>query len=45
MAKAVKQFDMTFRLSWHWNAVAAIRITLDCREDDYARATRRRMGS
>jgi hypothetical protein len=35
--KAAKQFDMKFRLSWHWNAVAGDPYyALDCREDDYA---------
>ncbi len=35
--KAVKQFDMKFRLSWHWNATAGDPYyALDCREDDYA---------
>ena len=37
MYKAVKQFDMKFRLGWHWNAVAGDPYyALDCREDDYA---------
>ncbi len=37
MYKAVKQFDMKFRLAWHWNAVAGDPYyALDCREDDYA---------
>ena len=37
MYKAVKQFDMKFRLSWHWNVVAGDPYyALDCREDDYA---------
>ncbi len=37
MYKAVKQFDMKFRLSWHWNAAAGDPYYgLDCREDDYA---------
>ena len=31
------QFDMKFRLSWHWNATAGDPYyALDCREDDYA---------
>jgi hypothetical protein len=35
--KAAKQFDMKFRLSWHWNCVAGDPYyALDCREDDYA---------
>jgi hypothetical protein len=35
--KAAKEFDMKFRLSWHWNAVAGDPYyALDCREDDYA---------
>jgi hypothetical protein len=35
--KAAKQFDMKFRLSWHWNAAAGDPYyALDCREDDYA---------
>jgi hypothetical protein len=35
--KAAKQFDMKFRLSWHWNATAGDPYyALDCREDDYA---------
>ena len=37
MFKAVKQFEMKFRLSWHWNVVAGDPYyALDCREDDYA---------
>lgn len=37
MAKAAQQFDMKFRLSWHWNVVAGDPYyALDCREDDYA---------
>jgi len=37
MYKAVKEFDMRFRLSWHWNVVAGDPYyALDCREDDYA---------
>jgi hypothetical protein len=37
MYKAVKQFDMKFRLGWHWHAVAGDPYyALDCREDDYA---------
>jgi hypothetical protein len=35
--KTVKQFDLKFRLSWHWNAAAGDPYyALDCREDDYA---------
>ena len=35
--KAAKQFDMKFRLSWHWNVAAGDPYyALDCREDDYA---------
>ena len=35
--KAAKQFDMKFRLNWHWNAAAGDPYyALDCREDDYA---------
>jgi hypothetical protein len=35
--KAAKQFDMKFRLNWHWNVVAGDPYyALDCREDDYA---------
>jgi len=37
MYKAAKQFDMKFRLAWHWNVVAGDPYyALDCREDDYA---------
>jgi hypothetical protein len=37
MYKAAKQFDMKFRISWHWNATAGDPYyALDCREDDYA---------
>jgi len=37
MYKAAKQFDMKFRVSWHWNVVAGDPYyALDCREDDYA---------
>ncbi len=37
MYKAVKQFDMKFRISWHWNIVAGDPFyPLDCREDDHA---------
>jgi hypothetical protein len=37
MYKAAKQFNMKFRLSWHWNVVAGDPYyALDCREDDYA---------
>jgi hypothetical protein len=35
--KAAKQFDLKFRISWHWNAAAGDPYyALDCREDDYA---------
>jgi hypothetical protein len=35
--KCAKQFDMKFRLSWHWNVTAGDPYyALDCREDDYA---------
>jgi hypothetical protein len=37
MYKAAKQFNMKFRISWHWNVVAGDPYyALDCREDDYA---------
>jgi hypothetical protein len=37
MYKAVKQFNMKFRISWHWNCAAGDPYyALDCREDDYA---------
>ena len=37
MYKAVKEFDMKLRVSWHWNVVAGDPYyALDCREDDYA---------
>ncbi len=37
MYKAAKEFEMQFRLSWHWSAVAGDPYyALDCREDDYA---------
>jgi len=37
MYKAAKQFQVKFRLSWHWNVVAGDPYyALDCREDDYA---------
>ena len=37
MFKAVKEFDMKYRLTWHWNAAAGDPYyALDCREDDYA---------
>jgi hypothetical protein len=40
MYKAVKQFDMKFRISWHWNCCAGDPYyALDCREDDYAWCT------
>jgi len=35
--KATKQFDMKYRVSWHWNNSAGDPFYgLDCREDDYA---------
>jgi hypothetical protein len=35
--KAAKQYQMKFRVSWHWNVVAGDPYyALDCREDDYA---------
>jgi hypothetical protein len=35
--KAAKQFDMKFRLNWHWNSTAGNPFyALDCREDDFA---------
>jgi len=35
--KAAKQFDMKFRIAWHWNVVAGDPYyALDCREDDFA---------
>lgn len=37
MYKAVKEFGMKFRLTWHYNVVAGDPYyALDCREDDYA---------
>ncbi|HYF50810.1 MAG TPA: glycoside hydrolase domain-containing protein [Planctomycetota bacterium] len=37
MYKAVRQFRMKFRISWHWNCAAGDPYyALDCREDDYA---------
>ncbi|HUW55189.1 MAG TPA: hypothetical protein VMZ92_00995 [Planctomycetota bacterium] len=40
MYKAVKQFDMKFRIAWHWNCcVGDPYYALDCREDDYAWCT------
>jgi hypothetical protein len=37
MFKAVKEYGMKFRLTWHWNAAAGDPYyALDCREDDYA---------
>jgi len=37
MYKAAKQFQMQFRVSWHFNVVAGDPYyALDCREDDYA---------
>ena len=35
--KAAKEFNLKFRLAWHWNMVAGDPYyALDCREDDYA---------
>ena len=35
--KAVKQFGLKYRVSWHWNIAAGDPYyALDCREDDYA---------
>jgi len=37
MFRAAHQFNMKFRVSWHWNCVAGDPYyALDCREDDYA---------
>ena len=37
MFKCVREFDMKFRVSWHFNACAGNPYyALDCREDDYA---------
>jgi len=37
MYKAAKQYDMKFRIGWHWNVVTGNPYyALDCREDDYA---------
>ena len=37
MYKAAKEFDLKWRLSWHWNICAGDPYyALDCREDDYA---------
>ena len=37
MYKAARQFDMKFRVAWHWNCAAGDPYyALDCREDDYA---------
>jgi hypothetical protein len=37
MFKAAKEFNMKFRVSWHWNNAAGDPYyALDCREDDYA---------
>lgn len=37
MYKAVKQFDMKFRIAWHWNCTSGDPFyALDGREDDYA---------
>ncbi|EKD26962.1 MAG: hypothetical protein ACD_79C00953G0001 [uncultured bacterium] len=37
MFKAVRNYNMKMRLSWHWNLVAGDPYyPLDCREDDYA---------
>lgn len=35
--KCATQYDVKFRLSWHWNAAAGDPFyALDCREDDYS---------
>jgi hypothetical protein len=35
--KAAKEFNLKFRVAWHWNIVAGDPYyALDCREDDYA---------
>lgn len=35
--KAAKEFDLKFRIAWHWNNAAGNPYyALDCREDDYA---------
>jgi len=40
MYKASQQFQMKFRLAWHWNCAAGDPYyALDCREDDYAWAS------
>jgi hypothetical protein len=37
MFKAVREFELRFRLAWHWNVVAGDPYyALDSREDDYA---------
>lgn len=37
MYKAVREFDMKFRVAWHWNCAAGDPYyALDCREDDYS---------
>ena len=37
MYKCASEYDMAFRLSWHWNVCAGDPYyALDCREDDYA---------
>jgi len=37
MYKAAKEFNLKFRVSWHWNVVAGDPYyALDCREDDFA---------
>ncbi len=37
MYKAVKRFDMRFRIAWHWNCTAGDPFyAMDCREEDYA---------
>ncbi|MCC6444578.1 MAG: hypothetical protein IT210_14120 [Armatimonadetes bacterium] len=37
MYKCAKDYNMKFRISWHWNACAGDPYyALDCREDDYA---------
>jgi hypothetical protein len=37
MYKAAREYNMKFRIAWHWNIVAGDPYyALDCREDDYA---------
>jgi hypothetical protein len=37
MYKAAKEFNLKFRVAWHWNIAAGDPYyALDCREDDYA---------